>query len=487
MRFVRVVKKSIFLPLFLLMFLFSCNKEDEILSGSDVALNYSSDLVSFDTVFTSVFTSTKQLVVYNPYNQKVKISSIRLAGNQSYFSLNINGAPTNSASDVELEAKDSLYIFIKANINPNNQNNPLIVTDSIIFDVNGNIQDVDIVACGQDAHFIVPDHHVNGLPPYKIIAQEGQHIDWQNDKPYVIYGYAVVDSTASLSIAEGCKIYLHKNGGMWIYKGGSLKVQGTKNNPVVFQGDRRESWYATSPGQWDRIWLNEGSVDNEINYAVIKNGFIGIQAETIDVDMGNKLTLTNTVIENMSGAGLLAKRYSINASNNLIYNCGQYLVALTGGGTYQFVHNTLSNQWAGSTRTTPSVFLSNYITTTDAIIVSDLNVSFANSIVYGNLAEEVQFDKKNEANFMVAFDHCLLKTAQSSSYFLNCIQNVDPQFKSLTDNNYRLLSNSPAINAGNVVFGPLFPLDYLEFARDGMPDMGAIEFNSSDTKKHKRP
>jgi hypothetical protein len=482
----RTLILSLFFSLSLVLMIASCKKEDDFLTDSNAELTFSQNLISFDTIFTTISTSTRQLVVHNPYNQKISIKSIRLANPNSYFSLNVNGEPSNNVSNVEIDAKDSLYIFIKANINATNQNNPLLIADSILFDVNGNIQDVDIIACGQDAHFIVADTHISGLPSYKIVAAEGQHVTWANDKPYVIYGYAVVDSTASLAIASGCKIYMHKNAGMWIYKGGNLKVTGTKTDPVVFQGDRRESWYADVAGQWDRIWINEGSVDNEINYAIIKNGFIGIQAETFDHPMGNKLILTNTVIKNMSGACVLTKRYDVEAANNVIFNAGQYLVALTGGGNCKFYHNTLSNQWAGTTRSTSSVFLSNYIVTSDVIVVSDLQALFVNNIITGNLSEELQLDKNSAANFVVSFDHCLIKTSLNDPSFTGCIRNADPLFKSLTDADFRLMANSPAINAGNASSVPLYPLDILEFSRDGSPDIGAYEYNPASVKHRLR-
>ncbi len=478
----RIKHIALFFSFLSLLWFASCKRDDDFLTDSSAKLTFSEDLISFDTIFTTISTSTRRLVVHNPYDKKINIKSIRLATANSFFSLNVNGEPSNSVSNVEIDAKDSLFIFIKANINPNNQNNPLLISDSILFDINGNIQDVNVIACGQDAHFIVADHHVTGLPDYKIVAAEGQHVIWQNDKPYVIYGYAVVDSTASLAIQSGCKIYMHKNSGMWIYKGGNLKITGTKTDPVVFQGDRREAWYADAAGQWDRIWINEGSVNNEINYAIIKNGFIGIQAETFDSPMGNKLILTNTVIKNMSGACLLTKRYDVDAANNVIYNAGQYLVALTGGGNYNFTHNTLSNQWASTTRSTPSVFVSNYITTSDAIFVSNLQALFANNIITGNLSEELQLDKNNAAGFNISFDHCIIKTSLNDPSFVGCIRNVDPLFKSLTDEDFRLTVNSPAINAGNPSYGTLYPIDILEYSRDGSPDIGAFEYNPSSTR-----
>ncbi len=44
------------------------------------------------------------------------------------------------------------------NINPGDADLPFIVTDSIVFETNGNIQDVDLVAWGgQNANFILWD------------------------------------------------------------------------------------------------------------------------------------------------------------------------------------------------------------------------------------------------------------------------------------------------------------------------------------------
>lgn len=46
----------------------------------------------------------------------------------------------------------------------------------------------------------------------------------------------------------------------------------------MFQGARLDYDYREIAGQWDRIWINEGATSN-INYAEIKNAFIGLQLE----------------------------------------------------------------------------------------------------------------------------------------------------------------------------------------------------------------
>jgi len=65
-------------------------------------LNFSTDTIFFDTVFTSVGSVTKRMLVYNENNSKLMISSISLAGgNKSNFTINVDGAPGPKLSDIE--------------------------------------------------------------------------------------------------------------------------------------------------------------------------------------------------------------------------------------------------------------------------------------------------------------------------------------------------------------------------------------------------
>src|SRR5690606_6010106 len=150
----------------------------------------------------------------------------------------------------------------------------------------------------------------NGLPPYRIInTTPGSTTTWTKDKPIVIYGYAVVDEFTKLVIEAGTNIYLHEGSGLWVYQNASIEVNGTLEEPVVFQGDRLEQFYQDQPGQWDRIWINEGSDDNIFTHTIIKNSFIGIQAETLpfggnnNTTSSNKLKLENCRIYNTSVIG----------------------------------------------------------------------------------------------------------------------------------------------------------------------------------------
>ena len=175
--------------------------------------------------------------------------------------MNVDGVATRSTSDVQIGPKDSLFIFIEVTIDPNNTTTPFLVTDSILFETNGNLQDIDLVAFGQNAHFITPTTNL-GTIQYSVIPCTGNTAVWDSTLPYVIYGYAVVDSACKLTINEGTKIYFYNNSGLWVFKDGTLKVNGTFEHPVTFQGTRLEQSYSDVPGQWDRIWIDDGIINH---------------------------------------------------------------------------------------------------------------------------------------------------------------------------------------------------------------------------------
>ena len=463
----------------------SCRKDLNFDDNPSITLNFSTDTVMFDTVFTSLGSTTGVLRVHNPSENPIKISSISLAGGpQSDYRINIDGEATFGLTDVEILGNDSLYIFVRVTIDPTDVNNPFVVQDSIVFMTNGNQQDVDLVAWGQNAYYHLADREIPGFPKFKIVAGEFVDTSWTADKPHVVYGFAVVDSNGTLRIDPGTRIHFHDNSGLWVYKGGTLKVNGTLEQPVTFQGDRLEEFYQDLPGQWDRIWINEGSVHNEIHYAIIRNGFIGIQAETLQEQMGNQLVITNTIIENMSGYGLLSRFYNITANNMVINNCGQYVAALTWGGYYDFRQCTFGNYWKFGVRTTPTLVLNNYFTdSADVAYAFPFNAYFGNSIVYGLNDEEMLYLFDDGDVYEYTFDHCSFKTEMdisSADHYLSCTKNVDPLFFDPGENDYRLDTLSPVIAVGSMEVINTSPLDIthdiLQNSRIEGADLGAYQY-----------
>lgn len=451
-----------FIISFLALTLWSSCQKDDLLTDGDARLVFSEDTILFDTVFASIGSVTKNLRVYNTYDQPIRISSIRLAGGaSSTFRLNVNGSPGKVFNDVEIRGGDSIWIFVEVTIDPNNQLLPYIVQDSIVFETNGNIQDIDLVAWGQNANFFVAKKRSPNLPPYVLIDTSlNSSITWDKSLPYVIYGgYAVVDSTQTLTIQQGTQIHFSNSGGLWVYKGGTLKVQGTKEEPVVFQGLRREPFLQEEPGQWDRIWINDGG-QNEIDHAIIKNGFIGLQCETLFAPaLPVSLKLTNTQIRNMSGLGIFSRNFKIDGWNDVVSNCGFYNLGLTAGGEYAFTHCTFANFWRYGQRGTPVVYLNNYAVDQNSqpLPVDLAKADFKNCIVYGDNDNELELDFKSGALANHFFSHTLIKADNNTPtsdpmHFESIYRNNNPQFKDAFDNDLHLDTLSFSREKGNPAF-----------------------------------
>ncbi|MDP2339119.1 MAG: right-handed parallel beta-helix repeat-containing protein [Bacteroidota bacterium] len=464
-------------------YLFSC-EDEKYLSSADVKLRFSVDTVMFDTVFTTIGSTTQHLKIYNPYNQKVLISSIKLAKNgTSNFRLNVNGVSSNEVKNLEIAPFDSMYIFVEVTIDPSGQNLPLVVKDSIEFVTNSNRQDVDLVAWGQD---------------FKLIRREIlKNTTWTNEKPYLVYNYAYVDSNATLTIQPGTKIYFHKYAGLYVK--GKVLAKGTVENPIFMYGDRLEDVYSDVPDQWNGVLLYSGSKNNEFANVEIKNAYIGLQVGNIENDGFSTVKLNNVKIQNMAYAGIFAMKSDIQANNCLITNCGFYAVALLVGGNYEFNHSTIANYWGGyslKARTSPSLQIQNYLIIKDKKYIGDLTkANFGNCIITGNAinGNEVLLSKKNEALFNYKFDRCILQVADtfktnSPEHFVNILRgkDADPKFiDPYKKFNFELDTLSSAKDAANKTISKLYPTDLKGRDRflDNGPDIGALERQEKKSKK----
>jgi hypothetical protein len=438
----------------------SC-KKDKLIEDPSATVNFSADSVLFDTVFAQAGSTTRQIRVINNHKQRIKISSINVRnGSSSSFFLNVDGSPGRSFSDIEIAGNDSLFIFIQVYVNPLSSNSPLVISDGIDFVVNGNTQTVYLEAWGQDAYYHKPTNAIKfvngGYLPYTTIAPgTNTTVTWPNDKPHVIYGWLVVDSSQTLIIDPGVKVHFHQNAGLWVYRYGTLKVNGTLGNEVVFQGDRLEPAYQDEPGQWDRIWINEGSVNNLINYAIIKNGFIGIQAELLSPNFGVDplhLKITNTKIQNMKKWGMYNVAFDVYGGNNLISNCKEYCLAITAGGNYTFIHNTFANFWTKDSRSTPCVHIDNHAGTTQIPLDS---CYFGNCIIDGNAISEIELDIITTNTLYPPahkFSYCFIRSSSSltAAPFFNCNpKGTQTSFGDPATYNFTLGGSSGAVDLAN--------------------------------------
>lgn len=468
----KIIVKSI-LTLICALAFFACEREF-VYRGGEEGLNFSTDTVMFDTIFTSIGSTTKNIRIYNPYNEDMSIDAIELAGgDESDFRLNINGYSDNTLDKIQIRAKDSLYIFVEVTIDPSGGNKPFVVTDSIYFYTKEKTQTVQLVAYGQD-----------------VVLMRKEWLKTQtltSDKPYLIYDYIVVDSTETVSIDPGAKLFFYKDASLLVL--GSLEVNGTLEEPVTFAGHRQEEWYEDKPGQWGYIHLLPGSGTSTFNYCIIKNGMMGILADSAGIDE-EPIQIHNTKIEHISTFGLLAQTSYIESSNCVFGDCGNSSAALTVGGSYVFTHCTFANYFDWTFRTNPAVFLNNYYIdkNEEVQIVKLKEATFNNCLIYGNNYSEVGFDLKyNDENIPEAdanylFNYGILKLADDfdtsdESKFKNVLTNEDPKFSNIAEYNYQLDTLSPAKDYGKFELAEPFPKDIVGTIRldDIGPDLGAYE------------
>jgi hypothetical protein len=499
------------LTIFACLILWSSCRNDFESVASTGNLEFSRDTVYLDTVFTNIGSSTYNLKVYNRSDDDINIPSVRLAdGDNSNYRLNVDGMPGKSFEDVQILAKDSIFIFIETTIDINNFPNPdnaFLYTDKILFDTGGNQQDVDLVTLVKDAVFLFPERFADGTVETLNLGtnSEGEDIliegfflednelNFTNEKPYVIYGFAAVPPNKTLTVDPGARVHFHANSGILVANEATMISNGLPSsdpevleNEIIFEGDRLEPEFADVPGQWSTIWLTAGSTDHEFSYTTIKNNVVGILMDSNDGD--RTLTLKNVQIYNTANSGLLARTGDVYGENVVINNSGQASLACSLGGTYEFNHCTFANYWTNSFRTFPAVLLDNVFVGEDQTVTEPLiKADFTNCIIYGNELREIGFIVEENTQFSFNFKNCLIRfedpngeftdefyNFQNSTYYNDIVRNTDPVFFDPALNDFNIERGaSGAENIGLPGVPP--PVDLNGTNRQSPPDTGAYE------------
>ena len=498
------MRYSILLLLTFAISMTSCRKDFDTIPSSG-KLEFSKTTVYLDTIFKNIGSSTYMLKVYNSSSDDITIPSIALAkGNASKYRLIVDGMTGLDGPDadaigdgkifqnVQLLAHDSLFVFIEttadiADANPAD----MLYTDEILFDAGVLQQKVNLVTLIQDAVFLFPDRTPDGNggfiyeslqigtnPANRIygFVLDDTELHFTNAKPYVIYGYAAVSTGKTLIVDPGARVYFHDQSGIIV--AGSIQVNGTVSPPspspnlltneVIFEGDRLEPSFSETPGQWGTILLASGSTNNSFNHLTIKNASVGLFIQNNDA---TTVQIKNTQIYNSSNVGILARTAKIKGENIVINNAGQYALACTLGGTYDFTHCTFADYWQGSSRQSPTVLLDNTFNDGTNIYVADLvQANFNNCIIFGPNNIELGLNQNNTKAFNHQLKNCLIKFNDTNNQFSgnplytsvfvpsnnNLMSNnampFDPKFKNTAKNNLRIGLTSAATGKANSSF-----------------------------------
>lgn len=484
----------------------SCRNDFETVASTG-NLEFSKDTVYLDTVFSNIGSSTYNLKVYNRSNEDINIPVVRLAeGEASNYRLNVDGMPGKVFENVQILAKDSIFVFIETTFDVNNlPTNPkeFLYIDQLLFDTGGNQQKVELVTLVKDAVFLFPEKYEDGTfetltlgtgddaVQVKGFFLDDTELTFTNEKPYVIYGYAAVPGNKTLSVEAGARVHFHNGAGIIVANGGSIQSIGTPSsdpevmeNEIIFEGDRLEPGFANVPGQWLTIWLTQGSVNNIFQHTTIKNSTVGILADN------SPLLLSNVQIYNSTNVGLMARNSLIEGENIVINNSGQSSLAIQLGGSYEFRHCTFANYWTGSFRSFPTVSIDNTFETETDIFVADLiKADFINCIIFGNERREFSVFKNDQAAFNFNFTNCLLRFEDPTGEFSDnplydftnpslypaTKFNLDPFFQNTETNNFNIENvNSGADGIGKAGVLPLEDLNGRQRSQNN-PDAGAYE------------
>lgn len=496
--------KQLFLGFILTIGIFlstgSCKKETYASAGN-LNISVSIDTVMFDTVFTSIGSITKRVKVRNHEDDKIKLNSVYVENNPgSTFKINVDGVFKDMVNDVEIYPNDSIFIFIEATINPNNDANPFIIEDDLVINANNTEKRVHLVAWGQNAHYYykeTADTFFNEDGDTLLLS----HIRFDNDTtltddlPHVFYSNIVVRNNATLSINKGSRIHLRHNASIFIHEGGSLHIngEGYGEERVIIAGSRLDDGYEHRPGQWGVIRICQDAGESWIKNAEIRNGTIGCYlggpfiAKKFDVSLTPKLTVENSIITNMNQYGLLLQSGETKVINSEISDCGEIAIFNFIGGKCDILHSTIANYFSG--RGTVSMALTNHVTDDDEKVYfqKPLEFSMTNSILYGSYKTELVLNKKEGEGFDVNFNTCLIRAEENQdldltdeTLFTDCIFNEDPLFirKYKTRySDYQLDTLSAAQNVANPTFSSTVPLDLTGNSRllDSQSDLGAYE------------
>lgn len=450
----------------------ACRPDEEFTSDPSASLSFSTDTISFDTLFTRLASGevkpvsvTKILYVRNTSKNAVR-TNIRLAGAYAgSYRLNIDGESTSQKYGKEILGKDSIIIFIQCYVEADTSSLPFLVDAELVFETNGNMQDVKLVGRGQNAKYL----------QNTVLDCNSGNLVWTSEKPYVIYDSILVPEGCTLTINAGTRI--HSYNASCFLVAGTLIVNGTPENPVIFQGTRLDEWGKELSNQWIGIRFLPGSRDNVIRGAIIRNAFVGIEVDSLPVNSNPKLRIEQSRIYNMQAVGLVGYSSNILAVNNEISNCGQFGFFGAIGGTYRLYHNTFVSYNSSFNRQNPLMVFDNspYKDASGAVIaVFPLSIELVNNIMEGSLEEEFLVNNAEGGGTInpPVIQNNFIRTKQGNLNVNGNKLNMNIRFENAGAGDYRLHQDSPAKGAG-VNIG--VTVDLLNKTRGSLPSVGCYE------------
>ena len=458
------------LAMMLPFFLVSCSDEEDFTTDRNATFVFSQDVVSFDTVFVSISSSTQRLMVYNRNDKGLRIMNAKLAsGGTSGFKMNIDGQFGTSLDNLEVLGGDSIFVFLEVNAPQQATNVPTLFSDAIVFTLESGVQQtVTLEAWGQNVMI------------FNTMRIDNDYT-LDNSIPYLIRDSLVVGEGATLTLGEGATLHFHNGANLLVH--GKLAVNGTLEHPVTLRGDRLDRMFSYLPydrldNQWGGIYLSPTCSGCGINYADIHSGNWGIRGERVAGD----IAIHNSVIHNVAGEGLSLTDCSALVTNTLISNSKGNCVSIYGGKA-DFYHCTIAQFYPWSGERGNALYASNYAGEEEHLIES---ANFYNCFVTGYADDEV-YGNAGEQPLNIHFYNCTLLTDTSDpTYFHDCTAE-SKDYARYKESNFRLVDTenymydfhldeqSTARRKGSAAYSSLYPTDRDGTPRPDSPDAGCYQ------------
>ena len=445
-RFINKMKRILFF-LFVVALVVACADDDSFSASSGLRLDFPSDTVKLDTVFSRISSSTYSFWVHNRNDEGVRLKSVYLKkGNQTGFRVNVdgiyldntNGSQTN---DVEIRKQDSILVFVEITPLDTYQNDPESITDFLVFSLESGIeQRVCLQAWAWDA-----------VRLYSPVIEKDSVIE--SDKPLLVYGDFVVN--------EGVKLTI-RNTTLYFHDGAGLDVRGTLfTDNCTMRGDRLDRMFTYLPydrlsGQWRGVRFYDTSDGNILNNTQIRNSCQGLVCDSAAIDSVNyRLQLKHCVVHNSQGDGMNVTNAHVRLEYCQLSNAMGHCLAVNGG-IVEIENCTLAQFYPFVGGRGAALYFTNQFAPLYNVICSgSILTGYDDDVVMGYMTPD-------EQPFNYLFDNCLLRTpvvADEPQHFSNIIwespkdsiQGKDNFIKIDEDNleyDFHLDSISPAVGLG---------------------------------------
>ena len=461
----------------------SCDDNEDFTTSPSAKLTFPADTLRLDTALTVVSSPTYSFTVHNRTSKGIRITNVALANSESSgFRVNVDGTFINEDYDyaIEVRSHDSIAVWVDITPRFQDSDDPILVTDRLMFTLeSGVVQQVVLQAVTQDVN--VMEH---------VLLDKDTCLS--SRRPYFVKDTLRVAEGSTLTISPGVRMLFAPKAGMLVE--GTLVARGERDSLILFRGGRMDYMfdgqpYDRIPGQWGGITFASSSYDNEMEYCDVHSGTFGIRCDSSDVTR-RKLTVENSIVNNMKGDCLTLVNSDILVGNSQITNAMGNTVTVHGGRN-RFVHCTIANFYPFTGGRGKALYLFNSLNGTPLPLVE---ATFGNCILSGWSADEVGFMFLDEPSLQknYLFESCLI-TAEASDdtehYRNNVFESPDDEvwgsdnFISFDNEtliyDFRLDTLSRARNmADTVITKDYYPEDFYGVVRlvDKHSDAGCYEF-----------